>query len=73
MSTMNRALSSPPLTQEALAVSKAYLFLLASSKSNRERIVGCVIAQNIEAAMKVVEGSISSKGLVHVDQGVYCE
>ncbi|KIM32354.1 hypothetical protein M408DRAFT_326951 [Serendipita vermifera MAFF 305830] len=73
MSTMNRALSSPPLTSETLAASKVYLFLLAPSKSTRERIVGCVIAQNIKTAMKIVEGCTTTKGLMHVDKGVYCD
>jgi len=73
MSTVNLALSSPPLSPKALAASKIYLFLLPSPKSTRERIVGCIIAQNIGTAMEIVKGGTSDKGLVHVDQGVYCE
>lgn len=73
MSTINLALSSPSLTTKALAASKAYLFLMSSSKSTRERIIGCIIAQNIETAMKIVWDSTNGKGLVQVDQGVYCE
>ncbi|KIY43613.1 hypothetical protein FISHEDRAFT_16240, partial [Fistulina hepatica ATCC 64428] len=54
MSTINRALSSPPLTPEALAVSKVYLFLLEPQASiGRERIAGCVVVQRIETAMAV--------------------
>ena len=68
--TISLALSSPPLTAQTLADSKAYLFLLTppisgASKSTsvinrpnvrqREKIVGCVIAQPIAAAMRVIE------------------
>lgn len=70
--TINIALSSPPLTRQTLADSKAYLFLLippipnttrfvsarSGFKTNgrkREIIVGCVIAQPIATAMRVIE------------------
>ena len=59
---MNLALSAPDLTPEILADSKAYLFLLSSTSPSsttntareRERIVGCIIAQRIQTAMKIV-------------------
>lgn len=53
--TINLALSSPPLTSEALRASKVYLFLLPSAiaGSSREKIVGCVIAQRISTAMAI--------------------
>lgn len=63
--TINIALSSPPLTPQTLNGSKAYLFLLApsisvssgakSSSRGREKIVGCVIAQPIATAMRIIE------------------
>lgn len=66
------ALSSPPLTKQTLAESKAYLFLLTPSASSlakstsassgskssvrkREKIVGCVVAQPIATAMRIIE------------------
>ena len=59
LQTVNHALSAPDLTPEILADSKAYLFLLSSTSATstareREKIVGCVIAQRIETAMKIV-------------------
>jgi N-acetyltransferase len=61
LQTVNHALSAPDLTREVLADSKAYLFLLASTSPSspntmreREKIVGCVIAQRIETAMKII-------------------
>lgn len=64
--TVNLALSSPPLSRKILAESKVYLFLLIPSASNaarsttlrtrqREKIVGCVIAQPITTAMRTIE------------------
>jgi N-acetyltransferase len=72
---INFALSSPPLTGEALAASKVYLFLLTPSKATtKERIAGCVVAQRISTALEVVnEKPASSSRLVCVDQGVYCK
>lgn len=73
--TINLALSSPPLRRQALAESKAYLFLLTPFASNtaksaslgsrtnqssarqREKIVGCVLAQPIVTAMRIIEGA----------------
>ncbi|KAF8654231.1 hypothetical protein AX16_003754 [Volvariella volvacea WC 439] len=55
LGTINRTLCSPPLTSEALKTSKAYLFLMPPNppSSIREKIVGCVIAQQIETAMAI--------------------
>jgi len=64
--TISLALSSPPLATQTLAESKAYLFLLTptstlvgsvANKPNgrpREKIVGCVIAQQIGTAMRII-------------------
>jgi N-acetyltransferase len=74
MSTVNLALSSPPVTPDALATSKAYLFLLAPPKSAKEKIVGCAIAQSIETALNVVdEKDASGSSLIFVDRGVFCQ
>jgi N-acetyltransferase len=74
MSTVNLALSSPPVTPDALAASKAYLFLLAPPKSTKEKIVGCAIAQSIETALNVVdEKDASADSLIFVDRGVFCQ
>ncbi len=77
LSTTNLALSAPSLTSEALAASKAYLFLVPGSKSTkREHIVGCLIAQRIKTAMEVAENGtvdvLDNPSLVHVDGGLYC-
>lgn len=67
--TINLALSSPPLTPQTLFSSKAYIFLLTPSVSSgakypsassgsarkREKIAGCVIAQPIATAMRIIE------------------
>ncbi|KAJ7684649.1 hypothetical protein DFH06DRAFT_1313050 [Mycena polygramma] len=54
LNTINIALSAPPLTPSILQASKAYLFLTPSLTSNlREKIVGCVIAQQISTAMAI--------------------
>ncbi|KAJ6547054.1 hypothetical protein B0H19DRAFT_892898, partial [Mycena capillaripes] len=54
LSTINIALSAPPLTPSILQASKAYLFLTPSlTTSLREKIVGCVIAQQISTAMAI--------------------
>ncbi|CAG8643274.1 11105_t:CDS:2, partial [Acaulospora colombiana] len=58
----------------ALAASKIYLFLLPVPGSTRERIVGCVVAQSIETAMKIVEKNTPAlDNLVHVDGSIYCD
>ncbi len=58
LQTVDLSLSSPPLVQECLRSSKVYLFLLAhstlASSCNREKIVGCVVAQRITTAMAIV-------------------
>ena len=77
LSTINLALSAPSLTSEALAASKAYLFLVPGSKSTkREQIVGCLIAQRIKTAMEVADDvafdALDNPPLVHVDGGLYC-
>ncbi|KAF9466650.1 hypothetical protein BDZ94DRAFT_1250407 [Collybia nuda] len=57
LDTINLTLSSPPLTSAVLQVSKIYLFLLHPQKTTsslqREKIVGCVIAQRISTAMRI--------------------
>ncbi|KAF7984983.1 hypothetical protein HWV62_9948 [Athelia sp. TMB] len=56
LETINLALSAPPLTPAALAVSKAYLMLVpVPGPSHREKIVGCVIAQRIKTAMAIAD------------------
>ncbi|KAF8321294.1 hypothetical protein DL93DRAFT_2045456, partial [Clavulina sp. PMI_390] len=68
LQTVNHALSSPDLPPEILADSKAYLFLLSSAATyggsnpvrDKEKIVGCVIAQRIENAMKIIPNPTSS-------------
>ena len=78
LETVNLALSSPALTPAMLRASKAYLFLLPSAVSSREKIVGCVIAQRIETAMAIAPESTpsedSSRTLVSVDpaSSLYC-
>lgn len=87
LDTINRTLSSPPLTSEALRLSKAYLFLLPSAGTGREKIVGCVIAQQIMTAMAIAApeqveacqsqtdgGSTNTSELVAVDTtaGLFC-
>ncbi|KAL4258478.1 N-acetyltransferase ECO1 [Pleurotus pulmonarius] len=86
--TINLALSSPPLTSEALRASKVYLFLLPSpiAGSSRERIVGCVIAQRISTAMAIaaptkttvsddLEPEEETSRLIAVDttSGLFCD
>jgi N-acetyltransferase len=41
------------MTLQTLQNSKVYLFLLPSSISTREKIVGCVVAQRISSAMAI--------------------
>ncbi|KAJ7261318.1 hypothetical protein B0H12DRAFT_1217783 [Mycena haematopus] len=54
LSTINIALSAPPLTPSILPASKVYLFLTPSLTTTlREKIVGCVIAQQISTAMAI--------------------
>ena len=72
--TINLAISSPPLSRQTLANSKAYLFLLIPAASDptkftvgsrahqpnsrqREKIVGCVIAEPIATAMCIIENA----------------
>ncbi|TFK76578.1 hypothetical protein BDN72DRAFT_831160 [Pluteus cervinus] len=85
LETINRSLSSPAMTAEALQASKAYLFLLPpSTTSGREKIVGCVMAQQITTAMAIAspnevkanrsDGSPATSELVAVDAttGLFC-
>jgi N-acetyltransferase len=81
LQTINTVLSAPSMTDEALKASKAYLFLLPSGSSNRELIVGCVIAQHIKYAMAVAtevpesapsSDSETTSRLVQVDSGLFC-
>ncbi|KAF8919336.1 hypothetical protein CPB85DRAFT_889387 [Mucidula mucida] len=71
---VNTALSSPPIESKMLQVSKAYLFLLPST-SNKEKIVGCVLAQRISSAMAIVspDATTSTDDLVHVDTSLFCQ
>ncbi|KZV64924.1 hypothetical protein PENSPDRAFT_638965 [Peniophora sp. CONT] len=82
LETISLNLSSPPLSDDILRVSKLYLFLLPTSgASTRETIAGCVVAQQIETAMAIAppsdstpESSPSSATLVVVDTdtGLHC-
>jgi N-acetyltransferase len=71
LDTVNLALSSPPLTPDALRASKVYLFLLPTSNSSRESIVGAVIAQRISTAMAIASPNTSTPESdlipVHID------
>ncbi|KAH7889842.1 hypothetical protein F5I97DRAFT_1847853 [Phlebopus sp. FC_14] len=52
LETISLTLASPPLTESVRKCSKAYLFLIPSiTNKQREKIVGCVIAQRISTAM----------------------
>jgi N-acetyltransferase len=73
MDSINIFLSAPPLTPDALAKSKAYLFLVQDG--SQEHVVGTVIATRIEQAMRVVSDAkpdVSGEELVHVEGGVFC-
>ncbi|KAF8226903.1 hypothetical protein L208DRAFT_1460701 [Tricholoma matsutake] len=61
MDTVNLALSSPPLAPSILHASKAYLFLLTPMTHNsaREKIAGCLIAQQISTAMTIASSEES--------------
>ncbi|KAJ7074275.1 hypothetical protein C8F01DRAFT_971660 [Mycena amicta] len=86
LDTINITLSAPALTPDILRASKAYLFLVPSPTSTqREKIIGCVIAQQISTAMAIAtveqclaacEPSSSSPTakLVAVDtsSGIFC-
>jgi N-acetyltransferase len=66
METINRALSSPPLSSAILAASKAYVFLVPHignkvGAAAREQIVGCVVAQRISTAMALTSGPDASQ------------
>ncbi|KAF8527062.1 hypothetical protein JB92DRAFT_2868645 [Gautieria morchelliformis] len=76
LETIDLALSSPGLSPRTLKISKAY-FLLLPSPSGRERIAGCVIAQQIFSAMNVVatpplDAAADQNKLVSVEGGLYC-
>ncbi|KAF7295339.1 N-acetyltransferase ECO1 [Mycena indigotica] len=77
LNTINLTLSAPDLTPDILRASKVYLFLVPSVASTfREKIIGCVVAQQISAAMviaSVAECTAASK-LVAVDTstGIFC-
>lgn len=59
--TISLSLSSPPLSDDILRVSKLYLFLLPTSgASARETIAGCVVAQQIDTAMAVAPASLTN-------------
>ncbi|KAL0580419.1 hypothetical protein V5O48_001572 [Marasmius crinis-equi] len=83
---MDMSLSAPSLSPSVLHKSKVYLFLLpassTSSSSSKERIAGCVIAQQISTAMEIAPSaqptdeneSSPSVPLVVVDSssGIFC-
>ncbi|TDL27297.1 hypothetical protein BD410DRAFT_714021 [Rickenella mellea] len=78
LNTINVALSAPSMTEEALQASKAYLFLLPTASTSREKIIGCAVAQRITSAMEVVKSESLGEGksttaLVHVDGSLYCK
>lgn len=76
LQTINRSLSSPTLTPSVLQASKAYLFLLPQeTASNREQIIGCVIAQRISEAMAIAEeptASTAAPTTIDVGGGLFC-
>ncbi|KAI5124385.1 hypothetical protein M0805_008988 [Coniferiporia weirii] len=77
LKTVNLALSAPDITPPSLENSKAYLFLLRTKGSTREKIVGCVLAQRISTAMKIatqdeVALGDPSSSLIHVEGNLYC-
>ncbi|KAJ3789880.1 hypothetical protein GGU10DRAFT_342094 [Lentinula aff. detonsa] len=83
LETINVALSASALSPEALRASKAYLFLLPAITPNKEKIVGCILAQRIENAMMIASPSSygsendatpSSRPLVTLDDssGLFC-
>ena len=85
LETISLNLSSPPLSDDILRVSKLYLFLLPTSgTSTRETIAVCVVAQQIETAMAIAppsdsesttpQSSPSTTDLVVVDTdtGLHC-
>lgn len=55
LETIRLALSSPPLSKAVLYKSKIYLFLASrlGPTPQREKIVGCVVAQRISSAMAI--------------------
>ncbi|CAE6465935.1 unnamed protein product [Rhizoctonia solani] len=70
LSTVNKALSAPPLPESSLNSSKAYVMIIPGSSSkmgtknkplakrpNADRIVGCVITTHITTAMRVIDSS----------------
>ncbi|KAF9522728.1 ESCO1/2 acetyl-transferase-domain-containing protein [Crepidotus variabilis] len=60
LQTINLSLSAPDLPSSLLQSSKAYLFLLPhETQANRERIVGCVLAQRITTALAVIPSAPS--------------
>ncbi|KAH9477964.1 N-acetyltransferase ECO1 [Psilocybe cubensis] len=77
---VNTTLSSPELSHNVLQSSKAYLFLVPhDTQKNREKIVGCVIAQRISSAMAVIKkcdalstDTSSALVLVDSDTGLFC-
>ncbi|KAH8117299.1 hypothetical protein DFH11DRAFT_1574264 [Phellopilus nigrolimitatus] len=79
LKTANLALSAPDMTPESLELSKVYLFLLCTPGNTREKIVGCVVAQQISGAMQVAtQEEISalenpSSSLIHVEGNLYCK
>lgn len=69
---INTTLSAPSLEPKVVQMSKVYLFLLPTTPaSNKENIIGCVVAQRIETAMAVVSDT-NTKDLIEVDTSVFC-
>ncbi|KZO97599.1 hypothetical protein CALVIDRAFT_562944 [Calocera viscosa TUFC12733] len=83
METVNTELSAPCLSPETLASSKIFIFVLPSGTSAKEKVVGCVVAQRIENAMRVVpcpsnadddQSSSSKTVMIDGDEGgLYCD
>ncbi|KAJ4488486.1 hypothetical protein J3R30DRAFT_3436101 [Lentinula aciculospora] len=82
LKTINVALSASTLSPEVLRASKIYLFLLPAMKLNKDKIVGCIVAQRIEKAMEVAPSAFgpqtdvtsSSRPIVNMNDssGLFC-
>ncbi|EJU00240.1 hypothetical protein DACRYDRAFT_68483, partial [Dacryopinax primogenitus] len=84
LETINTELSAPSLSDTALASSKIFIFVLPSGTSKKEKVVGCVLAQRIDTAMRVVtrsdiiEDNRTTEGrtiMIDSDEsgGLYCD
>ncbi|KZT53168.1 hypothetical protein CALCODRAFT_501377 [Calocera cornea HHB12733] len=83
LETVNTELTAPSLSPETLAASKIFIFVLPSGTSAKEKVVGCVVAQRIDRAMRVVASPSTnddslpdtSKAVMidSDDGGLYCD